>query len=117
MYGNIGSFNKSSLNISYSRYDDYYHYIELELTYNLKDYHDAVLEDLKLLDGLFNTNGVEYKDKIIDLIENPDTPYRVSEKSYYSEKYFYGTFTLDDNFRVSIDLYENRVIVTYQFKE
>jgi hypothetical protein len=69
------------------------------------------------MDRLFKTNSVQYKDKIIDLIENPNTDYHVSEKSNYSEKYYYGHFTIDSNFQVNIRLYENRVEIRYEFKE
>ncbi len=115
---NISSYDKASLYISYSKYDYIdYRNIDFELTYDIKNFHDDIIKDLELMDRLFKTNSVQYKDKIIDLIENPNTDYHVSEKSNYSEKYYYGHFTIDSNFQVNIRLYENRVEIRYEFKE
>ena len=114
----VSSYDKSSLYISYSKYNYIdYHKLDLEVTYDIKNFHDDVLKDLELMDRLFKTNSVQYKDKIIDLIENPNTEYHVSEKSNYTEKYYYGYFTIDNNFEVNIRLYENKVEIRYEFKE
>jgi len=114
----ISSYDKSTLDISYSKYDHIkFMNLYFQLTYDIENFHDDIAKDLELLDRLFDTNSLQYKNKIIDLIENPNTDYSISEKSNYTEKYYYGSFKMDENFQVNIRVYENRVNIRYEYKE
>ena len=108
----------STTNISYEFLDNNSERITYNITHNIEDYKEKIKTDLTYIDKYFNENSMKHYDSIIEKIENRD--YLSGDKktgSTQTGNYYSKNYSLDNNTRLTLNVYEDKIGFYIGFRE
>ena len=104
--------------VSYEFYDNSSNGINYNVTHRIEDYKEKLKTDLTYIDNYFNEDSMKYYDFIIEKIENKD--YLSGDKKTGTSttgNYYAKTYSLDNNTRLTLNVYEDKIGFYISFKE